>query len=220
MKGQERTNSCLSSKIQVRPTVLFESEAPNSSQRTSGLPWPPFLLRPVFMDTKIAPPHIQLNLAVYSKAFLKEQKSFSFVFIIPLYLSASETDTDFKKFKKKFFFRAILKLRPRRKANSVINSREVAFSLSLLCSSRRKLHFLVLASARKREKEAHTHSFAFNFMNLQQALMMGVVVLRLVPQPPPGNFLERHPPPTPPHPIATVLAPSVSCACPSLTPLS
>lgn len=160
MKGQERTNSCLSSKIQARPTVLFESEAPNSSQRTSDLPCPPFLLRPVFMDTKIAPPHIQLNLAVYSKAFLKEQKVFL------LYFSASETDTDFKKFKKKFFFRAILKLRPQRKVNSVINSREVAFSLSLLCSSRRKLHFLVLASAREREKEAHTHSFAFNFMNL------------------------------------------------------
>lgn len=54
------------------------------------------------MDTKIPSP-IQLHPAVYSKAFLKEQSVFLLYLFIPLHLSASETDMNFKKQEKNFF---------------------------------------------------------------------------------------------------------------------
>lgn len=52
------------------------------------------------------------------------------------------------------------------KVKTVMRSREGVFSLRLLCSSRRKLHFLVLASAMRRQKEAHAHSFTFQLREL------------------------------------------------------
>lgn len=60
------------------------------------------------MDTKIEPPPIQFNLAVYSKAFLKEQKRFPLYLFISLYISASETDTDLKNTRNNCFSDTVL----------------------------------------------------------------------------------------------------------------
>lgn len=102
MKWQERTNSHLSSKIQVKPTVPFESKAPNSCQRTSDPHWTFYCISQILWILKY---HLLFNLTLqFTARPSSRNKAFFFCIYLFLCICLPVRQIWILKNKKKIFF--------------------------------------------------------------------------------------------------------------------